>query len=209
VPGVAWGLLVAGLAVGGVIGYTLRSSVGPRDEGGMPTGPADIMAGSEAGAGSGMMGGMPGGTGSPPGSMPTQVMQMIQSYKAVLAKNPDDLEANIGLGNLEFDSGQWSKAIESYTRALKIDPKNADVLVDRAIAYHSTGANDVAKTELLRVTKEFPQHKNAWLNLGVVASQLGERPVALQAWQRYLELAPTGEHSEAIRQEIENLKRVP
>jgi len=178
----------------------------------MPTGPADILAGSDAGAASppaGMMGGMPGGAGSPQGAMPGQIMQMVASYKAVLAKNPNDLEANIGLGNLEFDSGQWSKAIDAYTRALKVDPKNADVRVDRAVAYHSTGANDVAKVELTRVTKEHPDHKNAWLNLGVVASQLGERSLALQAWQRYLELAPSGEHAAAIRQEIENLKRVP
>jgi len=138
--------------------------------------------------------------------MPQQIMQQVQSYKAALAKNPDDLEANVGLGNLEFDSGQWENAIKYYSRALAIDPKNPDVRVDRAIAYHSSGRNDLAKSELLRVTREVPQHKNAWLNLGVVARETGDGAGAARAWERYLELDPNGEHSATIRQELANLK---
>ncbi len=213
-PGVAWLLLAVGLSVGGMVGYALHSAVGPRGGGGMPSGPADLLTSSDAGAGrstAGMPGGagMPEGAGMPQGAMPPQIGQMVQAYKAALAKNPDDLEANLGLGNLEFDSGQWANAIDRYTRVLGIEPRNADVRVDRAIAYHNTGKDDLAKVELVRVTKESPKHKNAWLNLGVVASQLGERATALQAWQRYLELDPNGEHAATIRQEIEGLKRVP
>ena len=202
VPGVAWLLLVVGLAVGGMVGYALHSAVGPRAESGMPTGPADIMAGAsgETGGAADEMG------GGAPKSMPPQVMQLIQSYKAALAKNPKDLEANIGLGNLDFDSGQWQKAIAHYSLALEVDPRNTDVRVDRAIAYHATGQNDTAKQELLRVTRENPTHKNAWLNLGVVNRELGDRSGALRAWEEYLKLDPNGEHSASIRQEMAGLK---
>src|SRR6185312_12036573 len=58
IPGIAWLLLVVGLAVGGMVGFALHSAVGPRAESGMPQGPADIMAG-DTGApdgGSGMGG---------------------------------------------------------------------------------------------------------------------------------------------------------
>lgn len=191
VPGLAWLFLVVGLAVGGMVGFALHSAIGPRGESGMPTGPADIMAGTPQGA---------------PPRMPQQIMQQVQSYKAALAKNPDDLEANIGLGNLEFDSGQWENAIKYYSRALAIDPKNPDVRVDRAIAYHSSGRNDLAKTELLRVTREDPRHKNAWLNLGVVAREAGDAAGAARAWERYLELDPNGEHAAMVRQELASLK---
>jgi hypothetical protein len=216
VPGVAWLLLVVGLVVGGMVGYALHTAVGPRAESGMPTGPSDIMAGSSDASpgmsndgagiaqGNGDMGGMPQG-GAP--RMPPQIVQMVQAYKAALAKNPNDLDANIGLGNLEFDSAQWSKAIDYYSRALKIDPKNTDVRVDRAIAYHATGDNDTAKKELLRATREKPDHKNAWLNLGVVNRELGNRAEAVRAWERYLELDPSGEHAATIRQEMETLKQ--
>jgi len=198
-PGIAWLLLVVGLAVGGMVGYALHSAVGHRSEAGMPTGPADIMA-----AGDGDQGVTPGGA---PQQMPPQVMQMVQGFRAALAKNPKDLDALIGLGNLDFDSGQWEKAIENYSRALEIDPKLADVRVDRAIAYHASGQNDLAKKELLRVTKELPTHKNAWLNLGVVNRELGDRPGALEAWEQYLKLDPQGEHASSVRQEIAELKQ--
>jgi len=206
VPGVAWLLLVVGLVVGGMVGYALHTAVGPRAESGMPTGPSDIMAGSsDASPGMSNDGAGIAQGGAP--RMPPQIVQMVQAYKAALAKNPNDLDANIGLGNLEFDSGQWLKAIDYYSRALTIDGKNADVRVDRAIAYHATGHNDTAKKELLRVTREKPDHKNAWLNLGVVNHELGNRAEAVRAWERYLELDPNGEHAATIRQEMETLKQ--
>lgn len=200
VPGIAWLLLVVGLAVGGMVGFALHSAVGPRAESGMPAGPADIMAGAGGDAGAG------GGAGAPQG-MPPQIVQMVRGYKAALAKNPKDLDALTGLGNLEFDSGQWNKAIDYYSRALAIDGKNSDVRVDRAIAYHATGQNNVARKELLQVTRERPDHKNAWLNLGVVNRDLNDREGALHAWQRYLELDPQGEHAASVRQEITTLKQ--
>jgi len=123
IPGIAWLLLVVGLAVGGMVGFALHSAVGPRAESGMPQGPADIMAGATGGP-----------EGGAPQSMPAPVMQMVQGYKQALAKNPQDKDALIGLANLEFDSGQWEHAIEYYSRALAIDGQNADVRVDRAIA---------------------------------------------------------------------------
>jgi len=209
VPGVAWLLLVVGLAVGGMVGFALHSAIGPGGEAGMPAGPAGILEGGSEGGAAGMGGGggmgAGAGAGAPQG-MPAQVVQMVRAYKAALAKNPSDLEANIGLGNLEFDSGQWEKAIDYYTRALAIDPRNADVRVDRAIAYHSSGRNDLAKKELLRVTREKPDHKNAWLNLGIVMRETGDLPGAAGAWERYLKLDPNGEHAADIRRELANLK---
>ena len=214
VPGVGWLLLVVGIAVGGLIGYALRSAVGPRTEGGMPTGPADVLGGAQSGGGmqAGGMGGgvgMPGGAGMPQGAMPPKDMQMVQSYKEKLAKNPNDLQANIGLGNLQYDSGQWAKAIESYTRALKVDPKNSDIRVDRAVAYLNVGQIDLSRSEIVRVTKENPKHKNAWLNLGVVALQTGDRATAISAWKQFLTLDPNGQHTASIRQQIEEMEKGP
>ena len=163
----------------------------------MPQGPADIMAGAQS---------EPAAPGAP-AQMPGPVMQMVQGYKEAIAKNPKDLVALVGLANLEFDSQQWEHAIDYYSRALAIDGKNADVRVDRAIAYHATGQNDLAKKELLRVTREKPDHTNAWLNLGVVYRELGDRARAIEAWERYLRIDPQGEHAADVRQEIESLKQ--
>jgi Flp pilus assembly protein TadD len=114
--------------------------------------------------------------------------------------------ANIGLGNLLFDSGQWEKAVDHYSTALEKDPKNADVRVDRAIAYHSLGQDAKAKEELLAVTKSHPEHRNAWLNLGVVSANMEDKATAIHAWEQYLKLEPNGTHSAAIRDELQRLK---
>src|SRR5438093_1389497 len=214
--GPPWLFLVIGLLSGGAVGYALHSAVGPRDHSGMPTGPADVMRGA-AGAGgmgdaggvdgAGGVGGAPMGGGQMPPQMPPQVVAMVQQYRQALARDPNDLEANIGFGNLLFDSGQWQKAIDHYQRALQKSPGNADVRVDMAIAIHSLGQNDLARKELERVTREQPNHLNAWLNLGVVAATLGDNAAAIRAWERYLALDPNGEHAGAVRAQIDEMKK--
>jgi len=174
----------------------------------MPRGPSDIMSGAGGDAGGGAMGGGMGGSGAP-SQMPPQVVAMVQQYRAALAKDPDDVDANIGLGNLLFDSSQWEKAVDHYGRALAKVPRNADVRVDRAIALHNLNRNDEAKTELERVTKEQPTHRNAWLNLGVIDATIGDRAGAIAAWEQYLKLEPNGDHADAIRAQIQELKKTP
>lgn len=204
-----WAFLLIGLVAGGAVGYALRAAVAPRDDSGMATGPADIMAGQTgAGTGGGMGGDMASrmGGGMEQTQMLPGVIESLGKYRATLADDPTNLEANIGIGNLMFDSGKWDKAIEHYTAALDKDPTNPDVRVDRAIAYHTLGQNDKALGEMKRVTKEKPDHKNAWLNLGVVAGAMGDRKSNIEAWERYLKLEPTGTHSDAIRGELAKLK---
>jgi len=212
--GTAWALLVVGLVLGGAIGYSLHEAISPKMQGGAPTGPADIMAGAGAGAGAGAIGGsgMGGGpmSGQAPGQapqMPAEIAMQVQKFRQVLARDPSNLEANIGLGNLDFDSGQWAHAVEHYTKALEKDPKNGDVRVDMAIAHHNLGQNDVAISELKRVTQDLPEHRNAWLNLGVIAATVGDNSTAIKAWERYLVLEPNGPHAASIRDEISRLKQ--
>ncbi len=200
ISGTSWIFLAAGLLCGGAIGYTLHGAVGPREEGGMPSGPADVMAGAAQSGGSGM-------GQAPPGQMPTEVLQMVSEYRQKLATNPDDVDANIGMGNLLFDSSQWDEAIEHYQRALAKAPANADVRVDMAVAYHNLGRNDKAKAEMERVTSENPTHRNAWLNLGVVSADMGDKATAIKSWEQYLKLEPNGPHSASIRAQIEDMKR--
>ncbi len=191
-----WAFLLVGLIVGGAVGYSLHAAVSPRDDGGMPRGPADVMAGAGANAGGGM----------PSNQMLPEVIEAMARYRNVLAEDPGNVEANIGIGNMMFDSNKWDKAIEHYTKALEGDPTNADVRVDRAIAYHTLGDNKTALEEMKRVTREKPEHQNAWLNLGVVAGALGDRKTNIEAWEQYLKLAPNGPHSEAIRKELASVR---
>ena len=211
IPSTAWAFLLVGLLAGGAIGYAIHGSAGPRAEGGMLSGPADAMGGMGAGDGAQNEAAPPSGTptGAPPAGaqMPPQIVAMVQEYREALAKDPDDVDANIGFGNLLFDSAQWQKAVDHYGRALAKAPGNADVRIDMAIAYHNLGQDEQARKEIERVTREHPDHKNAWLNLGVVNATLGDRAAAIRAWERYLTLDPNGPHTAEIRAQIEELRK--
>ena len=187
-----WGFLLVGLIVGGAVGYSLHAAVTPREEGGMPRGPSDIMGGANGSMASNQM--LPG------------VIEAMARYRNVLAEDPVNVEANVGMGNLMFDANKWDQAIEHYTKALEGDPTNPDVRVDRAIAYHTLGDNQKAFEEMKIVTREKPEHKNSWLNLGVVAGALGDRKTNIDAWEQYLKLEPSGPHSDAIRQELAKVR---
>jgi cytochrome c-type biogenesis protein CcmH/NrfG len=139
--------------------------------------------------------------------MPPEVLQMLQKYRSVLATKPNDVDANVGLGNLFFDSGQWQQAVDHYQTALKSDPKNGDVRVDMGIAYHNLGNDARAKEEMERVTREQPGHVNAWFNLGIVASAMGDTKTTIHAWEHFLELDPNGERAPGIRDELNRLKQ--
>ncbi len=200
--GAPWLYLVVGLAVGGVVGYALHSGIGPQSDGGAPTGPSDVLSGGATG----MDGGAVGDPGASGARMPPEVTAQVQRYRQALATDPNDVAANIGLANLLFDSGQWEKAIDHYSKALEKDPKNVDVLVDRAIAYHGMNQDPRAKEELIAITRSHPEHRNAWLNLGVVSANMGDNATAIRAWEQYLKLEPNGTHSAAIRDELRRLK---
>lgn len=191
-----WVMIIVGLLIGGAIGFALKSSIAPRGQSGMPAGPADVMAGASGG-------GMPAAGGA----MPADIMAEVQKDRAILEKNPDDVSANVDLGNLLFDSGQWEKATEHYGRALAKEPNNPDVRVDMAVAFHNLGQDQRARQEMERVTREHPDHRNAWLNLGVVTSSMGDNKAAIAAWEQYLKLDPTGEHAASIRDEVARLKQ--
>src|SRR4030042_580687 len=63
----------------------------------------------------------------------------IRAAKSILEKDPINLQALISLGNAYFDTDRYHEAIEAYSRALVIDPKNPDVRTDMGIMYRKSG----------------------------------------------------------------------
>lgn len=96
------------------------------------------------------------------------------SYLQALSRNPKDVRALVGLGNLYFDEGKatgtaarFRQAIDYYIRALAIDPSDVDVRTDLAIMQFYSGAADLAIREAKTAVRYNPQHAYAHFNLGV------------------------------------------
>jgi len=85
----------------------------------------------------------------------------IPQLKSMLQKNPNDLEALITLGNIYFDTHRHQEAIDAYSRALTIDPKNPDVRTDLGIMYRVLKRFDEALAAFRRAAQDDPTHLNS------------------------------------------------
>jgi hypothetical protein len=131
--------------------------------------------------------------GGTPAGPPAPVMAQIQELRGRLERNPRDLAALVGLGNMEFDARKFDKADGYYRRALALDPSSPDVRTDDAAALHQTGHDIEALAQLDRVLAERPKFPNAIYNRGVVLQAIGRRSDALDAFRKFLTVVPAGD----------------
>lgn len=137
---------------------------------------------------------------------PTQE-QEIAKLKSVIKKEPKNVKAHVDLGNLYFDGQNYEKAIEYYDLALKLNPEDIDVMVDMGTSHFRLDDPDKALEVFRRAVAVDPEHAMAWYNMGVVFKEQGDTVNVQFAWSRYLELEPTGEQAEQVRQELTQLQQ--
>ena len=148
-----------------------------------------------------------GQTFNPASAPPVDYQQQIKTLKEIVAREANNRQAWVQLGNNYFDSGDPMKAIDAYDKALKLDDKDPDVLTDQGIMYRRVGWFDKAVANFLKATELNPQHVNSLFNLGIVYSQdLGEKEKAKQVWARYLKLVPSGPGADRVRTMLDHLE---
>lgn len=143
-----------------------------------------------------------------PASAPAaDYQQKIQTLEAILAGEPGNRQAWVHLGHNFFDSGNPMKAIEAYDKALELDGNDPDVLTDQGIMYRRIGWFDKAIGNFTKANELNPRHQNSLFNMGIVYSQdLGDKVKAEEAWNRYLEIVPTGQGADKVRTMIDHMK---
>ena len=144
----------------------------------------------------------PSGTG---GAL--QSMEQVKLLKEAVAKDPNNVNAWINLGNMMMDTSRFSEAADAYEKALAIDPKNVDVRVDMGTCYRNIGKPDLAVKEYRKALEVNPQHLHALKNMGIVyAYDLRDSKEAVKAFEKALAVAPNDPDAERLKQEIQKLK---
>src|SRR5512135_1877463 len=101
---------------------------------------------------------------------------------------------------------RFAEAIEAYDKALALDPKNVNVLVDQGTCYRGIGKFDKAVEQYHKAIKIDPKFPTAHRNLGVVlAFDLHNKKEGLQEFQKYLELAPNAPDADKIKETVAQL----
>jgi len=132
----------------------------------------------------------------------------IQLSRSILEKDPNNLQALINLGNACYDTDRYQEAIDAYSRALVINPKNSDVRTDMGIMYRKLGQFDKAVEAFRQAAQYDPRHLNSRFNVGIVLEyDKKDFQAAIQAWEDFLKVvSPDDERVTMVRQEIQAMK---
>jgi cytochrome c-type biogenesis protein CcmH/NrfG len=131
----------------------------------------------------------------------------VTAMKSLAAREPQNAEPRIQLGNLYFDAQRFDDAVEWYSEAIKLAPNNVDVSTDLGVSYYQTNQPDRALEQFERSLKIDPTHTKTIFNVGIVKAY-GKQDLAgaEQAWRRVIELAPTSPEGQAAVKLSESLK---
>jgi len=131
----------------------------------------------------------------------------IENYKKILRKDPNNLQALVGIGNLYFDTKQDLLAIENYRKALAMDPTNTNVRTDMAVCYRRSGNPVQAVEELKKAISTTPRHAQSRYNLGVILIQdMHDVEGGIKAWEALLENVPDYPYRDNMKAEIARMR---
>ena len=137
---------------------------------------------------------------------PGQVSARIAELEQLTAKDPKNLQAWITLGNDYFDSNQAQKAVQAYTKALELDPSNANVLTDQGVMFRALGFYDRALANFDKANKLDPKHLQSLYNTGIVYAVDLKQPAKAKAV--FESLLQKDQNSDLARQAREMLQQL-
>jgi cytochrome c-type biogenesis protein CcmI len=130
--------------------------------------------------------------------------------RSKLVDTPDDAVGWMLLGRVSGSINRIDTAIQAFEKSLQYDPKNIGTLSSYAQALLMTGQQEQvlkAKRVLLHILELEPDNTNAMGVLAIVASELGDKPLALENWQRLVAFIPQSDPNySSVNQRISQLQ---
>ncbi|MEP0775799.1 MAG: tetratricopeptide repeat protein [Acidobacteriota bacterium] len=158
---------VAGVLLGFFVGFVVgqRQGVVPQMGGGRMGDPHAGVPGAPPLSGMPPQGSDGGHAASPPSP---QLLEAARELERLLAEDPNNYEHLVQMGNVQYDLGNWSRAVDFYERARAIRDDSADVMTDLAVAYRESGQSAKAIELLDRAADMKPEHWQSRYNAAVV-----------------------------------------
>jgi tetratricopeptide (TPR) repeat protein len=138
----------------------------------------------------------------------------IESYQKAIAIKPDSGTYLNGLADAYAKSGQTDKAVQQYAAAAQADPQNAGTyFYNEGAVFTNTGKVDEAVAAFDKAIQLDPKRADAYYWKGVdligKATMKDNKMVAPagteDAFNKYLELAPTGKYADAAKQMLASI----
>lgn len=126
--------------------------------------------------------------------------------KPVSEQDKQQSEALKSKGNAAMAQKDYQSAIQLYTQALALNPRNAVFLSNRAAAHSAAKDHASAKTDAEAAVAIDPAYTKAWSRLGLARFALGDAKGAMEAYAMGIEHEGNG-GSEAMKKGYETAKR--
>jgi tetratricopeptide (TPR) repeat protein len=113
----------------------------------------------------------------------------ISAYQKALVHNPLSAQVHASLGKIYYaEKGLYYESVQSYKKAVELDPLNTDARMGLAEVYEDKGLYPEAIAEYKKVVELAPTNTGALYNLALVYERTDPRE-AVALWERYIQLA--------------------
>jgi len=131
----------------------------------------------------------------------------LKTYRDILARDPKNVQAAVGAGNMLYDAKRYEDAIPFYQQAMAANPSDVSVSTDLGTALWYTGRADAALAQYSVSLSLDPSHAQTLFNVGIVRSD-GKKDFtgAVQAWEMLLAKNPTYPNAGNVRSMIAEAK---
>ncbi|MBI5711093.1 MAG: tetratricopeptide repeat protein [Candidatus Eisenbacteria bacterium] len=130
--------------------------------------------------------------------------KLAQRYEAALARDSMDVEANIGLGNILYDTGNWDHAIAHYARAIARDSTRITAIVDMGVCYFNLGQLPLAESLFKLALQREPHQPVALFNLGIVNAHRRDYDTAIEYFHQAMQSNPPPEMQEPLMKQMQD-----
>jgi tetratricopeptide (TPR) repeat protein len=103
--------------------------------------------------------------------------------------------------------GEHTRSVKAYKAALAINPNGVAAHLGLGNAYYEIDALDAALVHLEKARALAPDDPQAFVLLGAAYQSAGRTRDAVDAYERYLQLAPTGRFARDVRGILKRLSR--
>ena len=131
----------------------------------------------------------------------TAVSEQIRdaSFASTETKAEDDVQAHIKKGDDYYDKRELEKAIEEYTKAIELDPKNAEAYRGRGNSYRRLFKDTEALADLNKAIQLNPKDSTAYRGRGSTYAGMRRYELAIADYNKAIELDPKNSDAYASR----------
>lgn len=114
----------------------------------------------------------------------------VKNANQALHYNPDSAKAVLSRAMADLYSGQTAQALDGITRALRLDPGNAQILLYKAVAYRFLDRRAEEESVYREIIQQRPNYWPAYNELGGVLHRHGRDREAAEAFAEASAVAP-------------------